>query len=134
MLDRRPPRARMVTQTRREAAPSPLRRLPACAADDDAPSLVWAIPARKWATGRTSLEAPFSDDVFPACGRRRCPAAAQVREPPSGARDRDARARPGRPEVGARGRRPAAADPGLGAPGAVHRAARAQAGRGAARE
>ena len=51
-----------------------------------------------------------------------------------GARDRDARARSGRPEVGAPRRRARVADAGVGPPGALRRPARPPAGRGAARQ
>src|SRR5204863_68591 len=61
-------------------------------------------------------EAPARLAVFPARGRGRRPAAAQVRHPPAGARDRDPRARPGRPEVAPPRHRARAADPGGGAP------------------
>ena len=44
-------------------------------------------------------EGPARHDVLPARRRRRGAAAAQVRDAPAGARDRDARARAGRPEV-----------------------------------
>ncbi len=71
--------------------------------------------------------------VLPARGRRRRAAAAQVRDPPAGARDRDARARAGRSEVDPPRRRAAAADAGLGAPRALPRAEGPQARRGAAR-
>ena len=72
--------------------------------------------------------------VLPARGRRRRAAAAEVRDAPAGARDRDARARARRPEVDPPRRGPADADARLGAPRALHRPARPQAGRGAARD
>src|SRR5919197_6485813 len=55
-------------------------------------------------------------------GRRRA-ADAEVRDAPAGARLRDARARAGRPEVGARRPGAQAADAGVGAPRALRRAA-----------
>src|SRR6185437_851619 len=66
-------------------------------------------------------EGPARDALLPACGRRGRPATPEVRDPPAGARGRDARPRPRRPEVDPPRRRPADADPGVGAPDAVHR-------------
>src|SRR5437763_16966636 len=57
-----------------------------------------------------SDESPARDDVLPARGRRRRAAPAEVRDPPAELRHRDARARPGRPEVGAPRRGGYAAD------------------------
>src|SRR5204863_1206337 len=63
-----------------------------------------------------SDESPAGDDVLPARGRRRRAAPAEVRDPPAELRHRDARTRPGRPEVGAPRRGGDATDAGLGAP------------------
>src|SRR5439155_18817939 len=78
-------------------------------------------------------EGPARVALLPARGRRWGAADAQVRDAPPDARDRDARARAGRPEVGPHRRRAAAADAGLGPPRTLSRAAWAQAGRGALR-
>src|SRR5438034_1727328 len=67
----------------------------------------------------------------PGRGRRRA-APAEARAVPAGARDRDPRARAGRPEVDPHRRGPARADAGVGAPRPLCRAEGPQAGRGAA--
>src|SRR5262249_5998957 len=82
---------------------------------------------------RSPGEGAPRDDVLPAGGRRRRPATAEVRDPPAGARHRDARPRAGRPEVDPPRRRAPGADAGVGPPGPLRRPEGAQAGRGAAR-
>src|SRR5207244_9264694 len=72
-------------------------------------------------------EAPARDDVLPARRRRWSAEAPQVRHPPAGARDRDARARTRRPEMDPRGRRAAASDAGVDSSRALSRTALTQA-------
>src|SRR2546430_3338050 len=79
-------------------------------------------------TRRTLLGGEGSSRIalLPARGRRWGAADAQVRDAPPDARNRDARARAGRPEVGPHGRRAPAADAGVGPPRALSRTAWAQ--------
>src|SRR6187455_2293102 len=72
--------------------------------------------------------------LLPARRRRGRPAHAEDGNTPARARHRDARARPGRPEMGAPRRRAPAADAGLGAPRSLPRPPRPPAGARAARE
>ena len=85
------------------------------------------------ATFSTACEAAHRLAVLPARGRRRRPAAAEVRHPSTRAGHRDARAGAGRPEVGAPRRRAQAADAGVDPPGALRRPRGSPPGRGAAR-
>src|SRR5207244_8779501 len=87
------------------------------------------------AAGRSisGREGPDRVALLPASGRRRRPAAAQVRDAPAGARDRDARAGAGRPEVDPLRHGAPAPDAGVDPPGALHRPEGTQARRGAAR-
>ena len=78
-------------------------------------------------------ESPARDDVFPARRRGRCPAPAEDGDPSPVTRDRDARARAGRPEVAPPRRGAAAADAGVRASRALPRAAGADALGGAPR-
>src|SRR3954463_11974564 len=73
------------------------------------------------ASSISAREGPDRLALLPARGRRRRPAAAQVRDPPAGARDRDARARAGRPSLDPPRRRPRPAEPGARPPRALRR-------------
>ena len=140
--DREPPvralrRRGRVPQDRRPRDPAPLRRQ----LDRHQPQPLQDARCSRHPSGPTgstrstgrSARSP-RDHVLAARGRRRRAAAAEDRHLPARARDRDARARAGRLEVDPPRRGAAAAEPGLGAPRPLRRAACAQAGRGAARD
>ena len=89
---------------------------------------------RSWPSTIAGHEASARLALLPAGGRRRRPAAAEVRPVPAGARHRDARARARQPEVDPRGRRSPRPDTGLGAPRAIHRPQGPEARGGAVRQ
>ncbi len=80
----------------RRPHPRPPRALPAAAGEGTPTGDTFSTKSREGAARHA---------VLPAGGRRRRPAAAEVRDAPARARDRDARARAGRPEVAAPRRR-----------------------------
>ena len=108
--------------------PEPLRPAPQLRTGLRATTATRSTGCRSEGSTIAGHEAVARHALLAAGGRRRRPAAAQVRAVPAGARDRDPRARARRLEVDPRGRRPARADAGLGAPRALPRAEGPQAG------